>query len=77
MEKEVPQLCVENSNVTGKSEGAESFDEEKVVDAEQVKLIYQAPRMFRQSLIYKTQKLFRDSKEKRVEIKMNRSLKEK
>lgn len=80
MEKEVPQLCIEKPRTPEKPEKAddvESFNDEKEVDSEEVTLIYQAPRMFRQSLIHKTQKLFRNENDKRVKPKMNRSLKEK
>lgn len=79
MEKVVPQLCIEHPKTPEKPDKAddvESFNE-KVVVSEQVTLIYQAPRMFRQSLIHKTRKLFSDPNDKRVEPKMNRSLKEK
>lgn len=80
MEKEVPQLCIENPKIPEKQEKADdvdSFNDEKVVDSEQVTLIYQAPRMFRQSLIHKTHKLFRKENGKKIQPKLNRSLKEK
>lgn len=77
MEKEVPQLCIEHPKTPEKPEKVEDVEslEGKVVISEQVTLIYQAPRMFRQSLIHKTRELFSNSSDK--EIEPNRSLKEK
>lgn len=71
-EKEIPELSVENPCVI-----ENIFKENKeVIDLEKVELIYEPPRFFRRSLIYKTLKFF-DKEKKEEELKFDRPLTQK
>lgn len=68
MEQDVPELSVHVIEDVRKCE-------ERVDAADKEHLVYQAPRLFRKSLIFKTMKLFAKNEER--EQKVYRPLKEK
>lgn len=79
MEKEVSEeIIVEASYVIEESPVKQVQNEiadETANEAEEIKLVYKSPRLFRRSLIYKTWKLFQEPVD--AERKLNRPLKEK